>query len=390
MKILVTSFAFPPETGGVPEIARTQAAALARRGHEVAVATAYHPARTPEHWPPNVTVREFKVEGWRNAPGGCQGDVAAYQRFIASYDGDIVLCNCWQNWAADLAIEVFPGISARKVMVTQGFDAHAWRPHSHFAWGIGQWMREQPYVWRLPGMMKTFDHQILLSQRRDGGRFFDHWLARLLFPKRVSIIPNGVHVEDLRNARTDFRQVYGIDSKYLLLDVANYCDRKNQLATLRDFMRANRQDATLVFIGGEFNDYSNGMKRLYEADRARYPQARVVFLEKVPRAMINAAYRAADVFILSAKLETQPLAILDAMASGVPFISTNTGCVSEFPGGWVVPSGKKTTQAIHRFLDDADLRRTLGQEGRSACETTYNWERIIDAYESLFERLRTA
>jgi glycosyltransferase involved in cell wall biosynthesis len=387
LKILVVSFVFPPEGGGVPEIAKTQAAGLAQRGHEVTVATDFDPARTPEHWPPKVTVRQFKVQGWRNARGGCQGETAAYEQFIAAYDGDIVLCNCWQNWATDLAVEVFPRIKARKVMVTQGFAAHAWQPYPRFAWGIGKWLREQPYVWRLPRMMKAFDHQILLSSRRDCGRFFDHWLARRLFPNRISIIPNGVHLEDLQNARMDFRQVYGIDSKYLVLDVANYCDRKNQLATLRDFMPLNNPEATLVFMGGEFNDYSDEMKRLYEANRTRYPSARVVFLEKVPREMINAAYRTADVFILSAKKETQPLAILDAMASGVPFISTNAGCVAEFPGGWVVPSGRRTTQAIHQLLDDANLRRTLGQAGRSACETKYDWNRIIDAYEGLFKSL---
>ena len=236
-------------------------------------------------------------------------------------------------------------------------------------------------------MMKAFDHLILLSSRCDAGRFFDHWLARRLFPERVSIIPNGVHWEDLQNARTDFRQAYHIDTKYLLLNVANYCDRKNQLATIRDFMSANRPDATLVFIGSEFNDYSNEMKRLYESSRIQFPQAKVVFLEKVPREMINAAYHAADVFILSAKQETQPLAILDAMASGVPFISTDAGCVAEFPGGWVVPSGRKTTQTIHQFLNDPDLHHRLGREGQSACKAKYDWNQVMDAYEKLFGRL---
>src|SRR5205823_675996 len=104
--------------------------------------------------------------------------------------------------------------------------------------------------------------------------------------------------------------------------------------------------------------------------------------------MIYAAYQAADVFILSAKQETQPLVLLEAMAAGVPFISTNTGCVKEFPGGSVVPTGRETTQAVIRLLDDSNLRQKLGAQGRAACEVKYDWERVLDAYEELFARLR--
>jgi glycosyltransferase involved in cell wall biosynthesis len=272
-------------------------------------------------------------------------------------------------------------------MVSHGFAAHLWHPYHRFAWGLGQWLRAQPYVLRLPKMMKAFDRLVFLSPRCDGGRFFDHWVARRFVPDRISIIPNGVHLSELEKARTDFRQRWGINTRYLLLNVAYYSALKNQLATLRDFIRANRPDATLVFIGSEFNDYSTKMKSLHESSRAKFPRAQVVFLEKIPRQIINAAYRAADVFVLSSTQETQPLAILDAMACGVPFISTKVGCVSEFPGGWVVSSGEKTTRAIHQLLDDPGLRRELGDQGKAACVARYDWNQVITAYETLFARL---
>jgi glycosyltransferase involved in cell wall biosynthesis len=387
LKILVSSFTFPPQADGVSEAARTQSAGFAERGHEVTVATGFVAARTLADSPPGVTVRQFKVSGAGNVRGGCQGDTAGYGQFIASYDGDIILCNCWQVWATDVAIDFFPKTRARKVLISHGFAAHIWHPYRRFAWGWGQWLRAQPYVLRLPRMMKAFDRLVFLSPRCDAGRFFDHWVACRLFPDRVSIIPNGVHFSELEKAGADFRQRWNINTKYLLLNVANYCDRKNQIATLRDFMRANRPDATLVFIGSEFNDYSAKMKSLHDSSRARFPRARVVFLEKIPRQTINAAYRAADVFVLSATEETQPLAILDAMACGVPFISTNVGCVSDFPGGRVVPSGGRTTRAIHQLLDDPGLRRQLGEQGKAACVARYDWNQVINAYDNLFARI---
>ena len=351
------------------------------------VATDFDSSRSKDTWPDRINIKEFKVSGAANLRGGCQGETAPYGEFIDSYQGDVIICNCWQSWATDVAVQHFPRTRARKVMVSQGFNAHFWHPYSRFAWGLGKWLRAQPYVWSLPKMIKAFDHVILLSPRRDAARFLDHWLARQFFPRRCSIIPNGVNLSDLQNARTDFRKQFNIQSKFLLLNVANYCDRKNQLATLRDFMRVNRADSTLVFIGSEFNDYFAQMKSFHDSNRIRFPLAKVIFLEKTPKETINAAYLAANVFILSAKQETQPLVILDAMACGVPFISTDVGCVSEFPGGWVIPSGEKTTQAIHRLLDDADLRRQLGEQGKKACAEKYDWNQIIDAYEKLFARL---
>src|SRR5207244_1308390 len=111
---------------------------------------------------------------------------------------DIILCNCWQNWATDLAVPVFHRTRARKVILTQGLDAQTWKRHGRFPWGLGQWIRGWPYAWRLPGVMDEFDQLIFLSKRRDFGRFFDHWLAVRFGKRHISILPNGVFMKELR------------------------------------------------------------------------------------------------------------------------------------------------------------------------------------------------
>lgn len=384
VKILIVSFTFPPEVGGVAEVARTQAAGFAKRGHEVTVATTFDSRRTDADLPAGVKVKQFNVAGSFLAGAGYRGEIAAYQDFIASASADIILFHCWQNWATDLATPVLAKSSAKKILLSHGFDAHLRKPSPRFPWGSGSWLRARPYVWRLPRMMKAFDRLVFLSERRDAGRFYDALLAQATCRERISVIPNGVHLAEFKRARPDFRKAHGIETKFLVLNVANYDDRKNQLATLADFMAVNRGDATLVFIGGEFNAYHAQLARAHGELSARFPKARVKFLEKIPKDTIYAAYQAADVFILSAKHETQPLAILDAMAAGVPFISTDAGCVREFPGGIVAPSGGETVSAINRLLDDERFGRELGRLGRAACETKYDWERVLDAYEKLF------
>jgi glycosyltransferase involved in cell wall biosynthesis len=387
LKILIVSFTFPPELGGVAEVARTQVNGFARRGHEVSVATTFDARRTADHAPPGVKIDQFRVNGSFEAGRGYHGELAAYQEFIAHHSADLILFHCWQNWTVDVALPALPRNAARKILLSHGVDAQLWKRHRRFPWGLGQWLRTFPYALRLPGRMKAFDRLVFLSARCDAGRFFDGWLAKRVCPEKISVIPNGVHLGELRSPHGDFRQSQGIDSQYLALHVASYDDRKNQLATLQDFMALNRNDVTLVFIGGEFNEYQARAAAKHDQLKRRFSRARVRFLQKIPKPMIYAAYQTADLFLLGAKYETQPLAILDAMAAGVPFISTNAGCVGEFPGGLVRGTGRATTQAIAQLLDDGELRRRLGADGRAACAEKYDWERVLDAYENLFQQL---
>jgi glycosyltransferase involved in cell wall biosynthesis len=71
----------------------------------------------------------------------------------------------------------------------------------------------------------------------------------------------------------------------------------------------------------------------------------------------------------------------------MPFISTDVGCVGDLPGGRVVRSQGEMARAIRDLLGDEPGRKALGVAGRTACESTYNWPSVIDAYETLFERL---
>ena len=387
MRILIVSFTFPPQVGGVAEVARTQVVELLARGYQVSVATGFDSRRTRSDAPPGVNVRQFNITGGFQLGNPYRGQTVEYQDFIARADVDIVLFHCWQNFATDLAVPVLSRCRARKVLLSHGFDAHIWKRYPRFAWGLGAWLRNVPYYWKLPRSMRAFDRLVFLSERCDTGRFVDVAVARKTCPDRISIIPNGVHLAEFAKESPDFRKQFGIDQGSLVLNVANYDDRKNQIASLQDFMTANRPDATLVFIGGEFNDYHAHLKQAYSELSRSFSNAKVRFLEKVPKPMIYAAYKAADIFVLGAKQETQPLAILDAMAAGVPFISTNAGCVSEFPGGLVRSAGAETTAALNQLLDHPEQRRQLGEAGRKACQEKYDWARVMDAYDALFRKL---
>ena len=104
-------------------------------------------------------------------------------------------------------------------------------------------------------------------------------------------------------------------------------------------------------------------------------------------------YGATDVFMLTSRNEGTPVALIEAMASGVPGVSTDVGGVKdviETPDvGARVPDGDVAGLAAHivRYLADPDLRRRTGQRGRAAVLDRYSLDRLVGDITALYREL---
>ena len=88
-------------------------------------------------------------------------------------------------------------------------------------------------------------------------------------------------------------------------------------------------------------------------------------------------YRGLDMFILPSKLEAQPIALLEAMASGLPVIATDVGDNRYYVQGNGILCGttvKEIRDAIEEMLH-SDLEK-MGKESRRIVERGYSWDRI--------------
>ena len=383
MDILICTATFPPQSGGVSHVAEAHVRGLAERGHRVTVATAYDPGRVS--FPEGVTVVPFNVSGNANLRSRYAGDIAGYIDFVGAFRGDVICCHCWQIWATDLAVRAFPRTRAKKALVSHGVSANA-----RIGWPrtLPSWLLWRPYVRReMPRILRDFDHLVLLSGRSDRDRFYDHLMADRLGYRNVTVIPNGVDLKTHIDAPSGFRERFGIDTSRMALFVGAYYDLKNQRMALEAFIQVRPEDTTLVFIGQERNAYSERLEGRWRSVQASFPSCRVIFLDRLTREDILSAYRDADLYLCASRTEYFPLVILDAMASGTPFISADVGCVGDLPGGVVIRTQDEMARAIRELLEDGERREALGAAGRAACASTYNWPRVIDAYESLFQRL---
>jgi glycosyltransferase involved in cell wall biosynthesis len=102
----------------------------------------------------------------------------------------------------------------------------------------------------------------------------------------------------------------------------------------------------------------------------------------------------ADVFVLTSRTEGLGTSILDAMAAGVPVVSTAAGGIPEMIDhertGLLVPPGDAVAlaAAIERVLDDRTLARRVADAARVRVRD-FDIERTIERTEKLYRRLLT-
>ena len=100
-----------------------------------------------------------------------------------------------------------------------------------------------------------------------------------------------------------------------------------------------------------------------------------------------------DIFVLSSLWEGFGIVIIEAMACGVPVISTRCPygpeeIIADGLNGLLVPVGdvEGMAQAILQLLSDEPLRKQLAEEGRRRAED-FKAERMVSQYEKLFEQV---
>ena len=383
MKLLFTSFTYAPQANGVAEVVTRQAEGLAARGHDVTVATGMINGRRSTDRGSTVTVEEFALTG------GLQDDPLErerYTRFVAEFQGDAILAHCWNVWSTDLALPALQRQNAIRLLISHGYGVHWWHRRPRFPWGLGEWIRRWPAVLYSLNVLRALDHIVFLSPRCDWNRFIDHMLVSRLGKPHSSVIPNGANPDQFVCKTENLRAKYGLGSGPIILSVAAYVPNKNPQLALNAFLDVAAPEMSLVFIGNEHNNCSRELIGL-AAIRRNGNGPQVLCLEKLTREEINSFYAAADLFLLTSEAETAPLSVLDAMASGTPWICSNVGCVNEWPGGIVGRNRREIAAALARLLESSEQRHALGVAGITACRQQFQWNAILDKYERLLAEL---
>ncbi len=380
MKILIATFTFPPNKDGISEAASIMAAGFLQRGWQVDVATQpVAPARECMSWN-GAAIHEFKVTGNGQPRRPFCGEVGEYREFLAGGNWDVLIFHAY-TWSILVALDLLDRITGKKILVSHGYAALQWTRVAKFPWGLAVWTWSVRDALKMLIWLRKIDSAVYLSERADLRGFSDHWIAKATGYKGRRVIPNGVNPEDRGTNPSSFRKNHGIAPDIMMfVCVANYSRRKDQGYAARAFRRAAIPGSVLVFIGSEFNEYSAIFQAEDEPWTRQPRKERILWLENQDRPTTLNAVAAADVFLLSANHEAQPIALLEAMREAKAWIARKAGCIPEMPGGICITSEAEMSHQMSKLASQPKLRLALGSEGRAAIEKTYNRKHYVDSY----------
>jgi glycosyltransferase involved in cell wall biosynthesis len=181
---------------------------------------------------------------------------------------------------------------------------------------VGAWVRMLAFRYRLGGVVPV----AVADEVRAS-------IQQLYGYPDPPLIPNGIPTDEYApdpDRRVQWRQAHGIEPHAtVLVHVGRFAPPKNHALLIEAFAQV-RSDAPLylLLVGG--GELENAVR---EQVAALGLQGRVRFLGM--RADVADILRASDVFVLSSRWEGNPLSVLEAMAAGLPVVSTAVGGVPE-------------------------------------------------------------
>lgn len=199
--------------------------------------------------------------------------------------------------------------------------------------------------------------------------------------ERFSAIPNGKEAL--------LKQRYNMTGEPIYLTVGGIEPRKNSLRMLEAFAHVHQTlpQAQLVIAGGAtLFDYQTYRAQFFQlADRLNIPIGEALILPGViADADLPALYRCADAFVFPSVKEGWGLVVLEAIASGLPVITSDQTPFTEFlttDQAWLVDPQQVSAiaAAMLEIHHDPRLTKSRIQHSQAILEQ-YTWQRSAEQH----------
>lgn len=348
--------------------------ALAQKGHLVHFISYQQPVRLNNGFIPNIFYHEVQV------PPYPLFDYPPYETALSSTMVDVIKNNHLDLLHVHYAIpHASAAYMAKKILEPEGMHIPVITTlHGTDITLVG---RDKTYAPVVAFSINQSDAITAVSQN-----LRDETYKIFKIEKEIEVIRNFVDVKRFNRKPIDaFRKVIAPQGEKILLHASNFRKVKRVQDVVKIFYEVNKHlKSKLLFIG-------DGPERYTAEDLARelgiFDEMRFVGKQEQMEDILAIG----DLFLLTSEYESFGLAALEAMAAGVPVVSTDAGGLSEINiagvTGYLGKIGDIATMS-KQALDILSDEETLNgfKERAAAHARQFDIHNIIPLYEKLYER----
>lgn len=211
--------------------------------------------------------------------------------------------------------------------------------------------------------------------------------------QKILTLPNGVDVQHYRPATLDekqrLKQKLGFENKpYLITYTGRFEERKRVTDLIIAWHRIAKQfpQHHLILVGA-----GNEMEACQSQVRSLELSNRVTFVGEVQN--VEDYLKITDCYVFPSRLEGMPNVVLEAMACGLPIISTTIPGIVEIiqdgKTGLLVPpmDADALTKALTDILGKPEMARWLGKAAREEALRNYSFDHLGKSYFEIYQNL---
>lgn len=215
----------------------------------------------------------------------------------------------------------------------------------------------------------------------------DDTIAHFATTQTIHVIPNFIQVKpELLEKNLEKRRHYAMDNERILCHISNFRQVKRVEDVVRVFHQVQKEIPAKLILGGD------GPERPFVERLGRELGIcnKIIFTGKVRET--GPILEITDLFLLPSETESFGLAALEAMAEGVPVVSSNTGGIPEVNvhgySGYLSDVGNVDEMAQYALsilkADDQLARFSNNAFERSK---TFSLSSVLPMYEELYEQV---
>lgn len=208
-------------------------------------------------------------------------------------------------------------------------------------------------------------------------------------PQKIRIVSPGIELKDYERVKDNeikkVKEKYNLPKKFILF-LGALEPKKNIVNIIKGFERANLKNIKLVIAGGKGWKY----EEIFETYKNSPYKKNIQMLDYIAEEDKIALYKGAELFIFPSLYEGFGMPVLEAMASGIPVITSNISSLPEVAGEAAILVNPydivEIAKAIENVIKNDKLKKEMIEKGLKQARK-FTWENSVKKLEKIYSEL---